>query len=377
MLDLSAAFDTIDHGTLIDRLESQFGIAGKPLEWIKSYLDNRTQSVSINGILSKPVQLDFSVPQGSVLGPKFYTLYTQPLGQICRDHGLLYHFYADDSQLYLSFVPLSEIYREETIRRIEICLCEITNWMNSNMLKLNADKTEVILFSSVNNLQHISDVSISVGDSKIKPSKSVRNLGAVFDSSMSMEEHVNSVCKSCYTQLRYIGRIRKYLSVESTKQLVNSLVISRLDYCNSLLYGISQSSMNKMQIVQNTAARIITRTSRREHITPVLIDLHWLPVAYRIKFKILTLTYKALEGNSPQYIQDLLTVYKPRRSLRSETQSLTLEVPRTKTVSFGQRCFQAAAPKLWNDLPSGVRDSKSLYAFKRSLKTHFFIKAYE
>ena len=134
MLDLSAAFDTIDHRTLLHCLEHMFGIAGKPLEWMSSYLSGRYQTVTIDGKLSVPVKMTFSVPQGSVLGPKFYTIYTKPVGAICKRHGLEYHFYADDSQLYLSFKPMDLVTRAEAICRVEACLKDILAWMHGNML---------------------------------------------------------------------------------------------------------------------------------------------------------------------------------------------------------------------------------------------------
>lgn len=132
--------------------------------------------------------------------------------------------------------------------------------------------------------------------------------------------------------------------------------------------------MNRLQNVQNTAARIISRTSRYDHITPVLKDLHWLPIQYRIKYKIQTHTYKALHEQSPVYIRNLLNIYTPRRTLRSQNDSSTLEVPKSRNVSLGDRSFAVAAPRLWNSLPSGIRDAPSLYSFKRSLKTHYFIE---
>jgi hypothetical protein len=128
MLDLSAAFDTIDHETLIHRLERHFGISGKPLAWMRSYLTDRYQTVCIDGELSQPVLIKYSVPQGSVLGPKNYTMYTKPVGAICRKHGLNNHFYADDSQLYLSFKPVDKISTELTIHRVENCLKDIVSW---------------------------------------------------------------------------------------------------------------------------------------------------------------------------------------------------------------------------------------------------------
>jgi len=146
MLDLSAAFDTIDHTTLLNRLEQHFGITNKPLRWMKSYLTDRYQTVCIDGELSKPVLMTYSVPQGSVLGPKNYSLYTKPVGAICRKHNLQHHFYADDSQLYMSFKPKDSVSREDALQRIEACVTDIVLWMNNNLLKINADKTEVIIF---------------------------------------------------------------------------------------------------------------------------------------------------------------------------------------------------------------------------------------
>jgi hypothetical protein len=177
MLDLSAAFDTIDHATLLHRLQHVFGISCKPLGWISSYLSDRHQTVCIDGAKSRPAEMKFSVPQGSVLGPKFYTMYTKPVGSICRHHGLDHHFYVDDSKLYLSFKPTGIVTQAETLHRIERCLHDIVSWLHGNMLKLNTDKTEVIVFASNRNADIIRDISMTVGDSQIDPSTCVRNLG--------------------------------------------------------------------------------------------------------------------------------------------------------------------------------------------------------
>ena len=193
---------------------------------------------------------------------------------------------------------------------------------------------------------------------------------------MNMEQHVNSVCKSSYAQIRQIGRIRQYINKDVTKSLVNSMVTSRLDYCNAILYGVPKYALNKLQNVQNTAARIISRTSRYSHITPVLKELHWLPVQYRVKHKILTHTFKALHDQSPVYIRDMLEIYKPTRNLRSAYQSVTLVEPKSKKVKYGERSFISAAPSLWNSLPAKVRDCDTLQSFKRELKTHCFVQFY-
>ena len=303
-------------------------------------------------------------------------MYTKPVGDICRNHGLNHHFYADDSQLYLTFEPLDTLSHIEVIQRVEACLNDIVSWMHHNMLKLNADKTELILFSSKPNADCISDLTIKVGCSEIKPSSHVRNLGALLDSKMDMEKQVNSVCRACYTKLRQISYIRPYLTTSATKTLVHSLVTSKLDYCNVLLSGLPKTTLNKLQTVQNTAARIVTKTGRFDHITPVLKELHWLPVQHRIEFNILTNTYKAMNDMAPSYIKDMLIRYIPSRALRSKSDHLTLVVPRSRTVTYGDRSFAVTAPKLWNALPFGIRNAGTIDSFKRSLKTHYFYKAY-
>ena len=197
------------------------------------------------------------------------------------------------------------------------------------MLKQNADKTEVIVFTSERNAGLVHGISVTVGDSDIKPSSCVRNLGAWLDSRMDMERHVNSVCKSCFGQIRQFGHIRRYLTMDARKSLVNSLVTSRSDYCNALLSGGPKTILNKLQ---NTAAPVVTKTSRYCHIIPILKELHWLPVQYRIQYKILTHTYKALHGQFPVYIKELLQVIRLRRDLRSQNNPLILEVPRSRTI---------------------------------------------
>ena len=374
MLDLSAAFDTIDHSTLVLRLENLFGIKAKPLKWISSYLSDRYQTVSINGVLSKPVLMKFSVPQGSVLGPKYYTMYTKPVGTICMQYGLNHHFYADDSQLYMAFEPKDSPIN--ILYRVECCLDSIMSWMHSNMLKPNTDKTEVIVFASQHNERLVNNISVTVGDSEIKPSVCVRNLGVFLDSRLNMEQHVNFVCRSCFSQLRQIGHIRKYLTTDATKSLVNSRITSRMDYCNALLVGIPDKVIGRLQNVQNTAARLISKSSRYSHITPVLKELHWLPVMYRIRFKILVHIFKALHDESPDYIRQLLQVYEPKRNLRSHAQSVSLSVPQSRTATYGDRSFMTIAPRLWNGLPACVRDCNTLSTFKRTLKTHMFIQKY-
>ena len=372
LLDLSAAFDTIDHSILLSRMESVLGVKGSALQWFKSYLLGRKQRIKINDDFSENQEILWSVPQGSVLGALLFLIYIIPLAQLIRSYGLNNHGYADDTQLCLSFKKTSDnaIVKSE-ILNLEKCLCDISVWMSQNKLKLNNDKTEIILFGSKKHLAELNIKSLSVAGTDVSvASEPVRNLGAMFDSQLIMAPHVKSVVKKSSFHLRNIGKARRVLTEDATKTVMQSLVMSRLDYCNALLIGIQQDLIAKLQRLQNSAARIVTRTRKYEHITPVLIKLHWLPIKFRIQFKVLLLVYKALNGLAPKYIKELLVPYKPRRHLRSEAKGL-LDEPRTR-LKFGDRAFSISAPRLWNALPQHLKDSTSCQAFKKCLKTHLF-----
>ena len=203
-----------------------------------------------------------------------------------------------------------------------------------------------------------------------------RNLGITYDAALNMEKHVAIVCQRAYMQLHRIGMIRRYLTDDATKSLVHAFVGSRLDYGNSLLFGLPATLLKKLQRVQNVAARIITRTRYSDHITPILKSLHWLPIHRRIEFKLLLIVYHCLNNTAPSYLRDMLQTYAPTRSLRSCKKD-QLIVPRSKLVRYGDRSFNIAAPHLWNSLPNYIRQSKSLEVFKKNLKTHFFSQEYD
>ena len=185
-----------------------------------------------------------------------------------------------------------------------------------------------------------------------------------------MQPHINATCKSGYYHLRNISRIRKCLTKESCVTLVHAFISSRLDYCNSLLSGVPDCHINKLQVLQNSAARVVTFTRKFDHITPILYQLHWLPVKERIKFKILLLTYKALNGKAPQYISQMLS-FKDTRNTRY-MQSVPLFVPKVRCPTFGGKSFSHVAPTLWNRLPLSIRLAQDVDAFKTKLKTHLF-----
>ena len=197
----------------------------------------------------------------------------------------------------------------------------------------------------------------------------------IFDPDLSFNSHLKLISRTAFFHLRNISKIRHVLSQKDAEKLVHAFVKSRLDYCNSLLSGSSSKSLKTLQLVQNATAHALTKTKKREHISPVLASLHWLPVKSRIEFKILLLTFKALNNMAPVYLEELLVPYQPTRALRSQNSGL-LVVPKVSKSRVGARAFSYQAPLLWNHLPLSVREADTICTFKSRLKTFLFDKAY-
>ena len=238
------------------------------------------------------------------------------------------------------------------------CLSDIDKWMSINRLKLNKVKTKLFyLFSKSNPPQSLPPLRF--GTDVIKPSSNARNIGNIFNTTMSMLPHANNVCKSAFYHRRTISRIRKYLLTQTTDILIQAFVTSKLDHWNSLLYNVPKNIIKKLPSVQNAAGRQITRPRKCDYITPILFHLHWLPVSEQINFKILLLTFKALHQQSPTYIQDLITRYLLSRSLQSSFM-LSLNPVSFNLKTYGSRAFAVSTPKLWNKLPDDIRSCKNL-----------------
>ncbi|XP_063812310.1 uncharacterized protein LOC135050092, partial [Pseudophryne corroboree] len=246
------------------------------------------------------------------------------------------------------------------------------SWMSQRFLKLNMSKTELIIFPPSHTTSPPT-ISLSIDGTTISSSPQVRCLGVIFDSSLSFKPHIQHLSQTCHFHLKNISRIRPFLTQDATKIIIHSLIISRLDYCNLLLTGLPDNYLSPLQSILNAAARLIFLTKRTTSTSPLLLALHWLPFPFRIQFKLLTLTYKALTQSSPIYISDLISLYSPTRPLRSANARRLSCLLITSSHSYLQD-FSRAAPFLWNSLPLPLRLSTSLQNFKRALKTHFFTK---
>jgi len=370
LLDLSAAFDTVDHNILLQRLQHTFGIHSTTLSWFSSYLTDRYQTVSIDKLNSVPIRLECGVPQGSVLGPVLFTLYTQPLDHVFDRHNVLHHSFADDSQLQNSSTPDQS---DTVLSTLSNTIIDVQNWMTENKLQLNGSKTEAILIGTACKLSKATSDTLELSDDSSVPlSSTVKNLGVTLDNTLSMKQHISSVSRTCFFQLRRIATIRKFLTTDATAKLVTSTILSRLDYCNSLLAGLPVSSIHRLQRIQNSSARLVLKKKKKDHITPLLRQLHWLPITHRIKYKLNTLTYKCLNKLAPTYLSDSLSLYQVSRPLRCSNDNLKLNIPYTKLKTAGQRSFSFQAATNWNSLPLPLRQQQSLEAFKSGLKTFLF-----
>ena len=225
-------------------------------------MSDRFQFVSASSSKSKLSKLDYGMPQGLVLGPILFVLYTQPLSQILFNHSCLHQFFADDTQLHKSCSP--EHY-DDTRNALQTCISDIKDWMTENKLQLNADKTETMLFNS-SKLKH-SPAPLSIGQVTVSFSDSVRNLGFYIDKDLSMKEHINLICKTAYLEIQHISTVCYYLNDYATRTLVVSLVCSCIDYCNSLLAGLPQSLVRKLQRIHNSASRLVVHALPHVHIT--------------------------------------------------------------------------------------------------------------
>ena len=306
LLDLSAAFDTVNHAILKERLHTLFGLNDSAIAWFDSYLTNRHQRVKVGNQLSAQRALSTGVPQGSGLGPWTYTSYTRELGYIFTLMSITYHLFADDTQLHRSFSVKSIDEQLQARDAMQQCLSEVSKWMLANKLKLNRSKTEIILIGTPAQLRKVVFDTVNIDEQAVPAKAVVKNLGVLIESDLKMKAQVNSVVKCCYRHLHVLRKMRSYLTTPALHTLVQAFVISRLDYANSLYFGIPEYLIDKLQRIQNMAARLICNIQRRDPVTPALIELHWLPVRERIIYKMCLLTFKCLHGLASVYLADLI-----------------------------------------------------------------------
>ena len=377
LLDMSAAFDTVDHTVLIEVLQKRYGVKSTALSWMTSYLSRRTQSVNVGADYSDESSLTCGVPQGSVLGPSEYTMYAEEIDDVVQRDKLRHHMYADDIQILATMRPaIAEVTSKKAV--IERCVANINDMCASRRLVTNPDKTEVIWFGTSTNLRRIEGhMAIKLGASDILPSVTVRDLGVVLDTKLDFHAHISRTVSTGFYHLRRIRQLRHILPRALKQRLVSALILSRVDYCNAVLADLPASTLAPLKRLMNAAVRFVADLRPRSSVTAAFRELHWLPVDQRITFKLCTLMYGVVHDRAPVYLTDAVTPVSslPARShLRSAASGL-FDVPRTNTV-HGRRAFSVAAPAAWNSLPQNIRNIETPQAFRRHLKAHLFEIAY-
>ena len=376
MLDFSSAFDTIDHTILVHRLHTDFGFTDTALQWFSSYLTDRTHYVSLCNHCSDFAPVDSVVPQGSVLGPMLFTMYIKPLSAIIDSHSIIHHSFADDLQLQMSAPPdrISEL-----LHSMQSCISDVKAWATENMLKLNDSKTELMLVTSRRSKHlHNLPTSITIGIVQIPFKQSVKNLGFTLDCHLTMNAHVSNIARTCYFELRRLASIRRFLTSTATATHVSAFVLSRIDYCSSLLFGSTNDVTSNLQRIQNYAARVIFRLPMSSSITIHLKSLHWLPVKVRSTHKIACLSYHCHSCTAPSDVTDMLhkTPLHTRNTRSSSYTMPLLNRPAHSKATLGDRSFSFASTSVWNSIPNDVRCAPSLSSSKSRLKTYLFRSVY-
>ncbi|KAJ1122059.1 hypothetical protein NDU88_000564 [Pleurodeles waltl] len=321
LLDLSAAFNTVCHHTLCTRLHNA-GIRDKALDWISSFLTERTQRVRLLPFRSEASNITCGIPRGPSLSPTLFNMYMAPLGNIARKHHINIVSYANDTQLIISLTKDPTTAKDN----LHNGLHARASWMESRHLRLNTDKTELLIFGTNPSAWNDSWWPTSLGSAP-SPTTHACNLGFILDSTLSMTQQVNAISSSCYYTLRLLRRIFKWIPIETRKTVTHALVSNGLDYGNALYAGITNKLQTKLQRIQNASTRLILDIPRCDHISPHLRDLHWLPVSKRITFKILIHAHKTLYNTGPTYLNDRLTFHTPTRNLHSANHALAY-IPR-------------------------------------------------
>ena len=320
------------------------------------------------------------------MGSTFFIIYVSCLTQQTHRDGISINQFSDDTWALVIFSLSLNVDNSLSPSLSSLCSWRqiAEQWFTFNRVKPNINKDVFMICSSRFKSHLVQSSPLSIGDVSLPPSVLCKHLGVTIDSKLTLAPHVSRVCRVACFNLHRVSKIRHHLDTATTKQLIHAVVITHLDYCNAIFHGLSATLTNRLQRIQNNAARLILRVGRREHIRRHLAALHWLPIPQRSTHKIACIVYRSLcrcssrphpltcpHGVAPQYLSSLLKIYVPSRSLRSQS-SLSLVVPPIKTVTYGEASFSWAAPTIWNSLPHRIKDATSYASFRSLLKGHLF-----
>ena len=363
MLDLQKAFDTVNHSILLMKLEG-LGLGTDILRWFQSYLSGRKQLVDIAGTFSDPRTITCGVPQGSILGPLLFLIYVNDMAAVVKNKLLLY---ADDSAILVSDKNRSNI-EAELSSDLEL----VSQWLVDNKLSLHLGKTEAILFGSKARMSSNRDLNVTCKGQSINSTTSVKYLGAVLDQCLSGDTMASSVISKANARLKFLYRKKAYLTYHTKRLLVLALIQCHFDYaCSFWYHGLTKFWKDKLQVTQNKLVRFVLDLDHRAHLEQShFVSLNWLPVSKRCEQITLCHVFKAKNGLSPSYMSDFINTQDSVHNYNTRLSSNGgLALPKVK--SFGLKSFSYIGCKLWNMLPSNIREHSTISGFKQAVKLHF------
>lgn len=364
LCNLSKAFDSVSHELLIKKMIN-YGIDDF---WFNDYLTARTQSVKISNHISSKHEVEYGVPQGSILGPILFNIFVNDLAEVNYSDMLVQ--YADDAQ-YLHSGKIDNL--AEIIGRAERNLVEVNKYFSDNGLKMNANKTQFLFIGSRHCIRQLPDnVSIRVNNDNIKPNENVKNLGVIMDKYFSFDSHIENIYRKTKGTLYFLNRNKSNFDEISRKLVIEALVMSSISYCSTVWNGASKLNIQKLQNIQNFDSKVAIGNGKKyDHATPYINELEWLKIENKVTYDVCSFIYRILYEHIPQRILKLETVEQVRS--RQTRQSGSLMVPRRRTV-IADRAVSVRGPKLWNALPQEIKESENFSGFKKKLKSHLFIK---